>query len=245
MRLIVASLFAAVTALTATACTPVEYDDELATEDTTELSDAKADASGTYTYYKVSPDFRRCASPFCGGYWVERVNRTTTRCGDGVYAERCYVADVDWSKLHTVAQTTATAEDAARAGTLLVRATVGLKDWGGPGKLGQLRPTEAWLGQGPNQPDGVFVKLEEIGTRCAAAPCPTFREQKLNGSGTAALAELGWDASGIDDDRIGDAINQLFVNDLIIAGDRFTVHGPAGSGKARTVTQFYVRAINP
>lgn len=232
-RLVFASLLAATTVA---ACAPME--DELATEDTTELSEAKADSIGTYTYYTVTHDQRRCASPYCGGYWVERVNRTTTNCGDGTFAASCYVADIDWARTGL----RPTGIDAATSsGALLVRATVGLKNWGAPGKLGQLRPSEAWLGQGPGPAEGVFVKLEEIGTRCFAAPCPTFREHKLNGSGTAALAELGWDASGIDDELVGDAINELFEHDLIIAGDRYTVRGPGGTGKARTVTQAYVR----
>ena len=75
-------------------------------------------------------------------------------------------------------------------------------------------------------------------SRCRAS----FRETKLNGSGTAALAELGWDASGASDTKVGNAITELFEHDLIIAGDRYSVHGPGGTGKARSVTQFYVRA---
>jgi hypothetical protein len=241
MRLLLASLLAA-TAFTA--CTPVE--DELATEDTTELSDEKADAIGTYTYYTVRSDFRRCAFPFCGGFWVERLNRTTTKCFDGTYAEACYVADADWTKLGLEADVVDAVNGSARGGTLVVRATIKAKDYGTGSRLGQLRPTEAWIGQGPGEPDGVFVKVEETGVRCFTTPCPFFREHKLNGSGTAALAELGWDAAGLPEDSelIGDAITELFENNLIISGDRYTVRGPGGTGKARSVTQFYVRATD-
>lgn len=234
-RLIFASLLVATAA---TACTSVE--DELATEDTSEISDAKADTTGNYTYYTVTHDQRRCVSPLCGGYWVQRVNRSTTRCGDGTYHDACYVADVDWTKLGVRATTLTKVQGAY---DLVVRATVGQKNWGGTfGKLGQLRPTEAWIGQGLESPDGVFVKLAETGVRCFTTPCPTFRETKLNGTGTALLADLGWDASGATQTKIGNAITELFEHDLIIAGDRYTVHGPGGTGKARSVTQFYVRA---
>lgn len=237
-RLIFASLFAA-TAITA--CSPAE--DELAGEDMTELSDEKADATHTYTYYTVSRDMRRCASPFCGGYWVERVNRTTTKCADGTYAASCYVADADWARLGLEEQALDKVEGSATNKRLVVRATVVQKSWGADlGRLGQLRPTEAWIGQGLNEPDGVFVKIEETGVRCWAAPCPFFKEHKLNGSGTVSLAEVGWDDSGAADDVVGKAIEAIFAHDLIIAGDRYTVRGPAGTGKARTATQFYIRA---
>ena len=235
-------LLACLLAVTATAACTADVD-ELATEDTSELSDEKADATGTYTYYEVTPDHRRCAFPFCGGYWVERVNRTTTRCGDGTYAERCYVAEADWSKLGLSPATVEAVTGAVHQGGLLVRATVGTRTYEA-GKLGLLKPSEAWYGLGPGQPDGVFVKIEHTGVRCWAAPCPFFRERKLNGSGTASLAELGWEASGADDEAIGKGLEGAWEPGLIIAGDRYTVTGPAGRGKARAVTQFYVRAVD-
>lgn len=240
---LLACLLAATATATATGCTS-EFEDELATEDTTELSDEKADAAGTYTYYLVTPDYRRCAFPFCGGYWVERVNRTTTRCGDGTYAAQCYVAEADWSKLGLSPATVEAVTGAVhQGGGLLVRATVGTRSYE-VGRLGLLKPSEAWYALGPDQPDGVFVKIEHTGVRCSAAPCPFFRERKLNGSGTASLAELGWDASGADDDAISKGLDGAIEPGLIIAGDRYTVTGPAGRGKARTVTQFYVRAVD-
>ena len=242
-RLLFASLLVAAAA---TACTsPVE--DELAAEDTTELSDAKADSVGTYTYYTMRRDLRRCAFPGCGGWWVERVNRSTTKCGDGTYAESCYVAEVEWTKLGLAPSVVEAVTEAAANEKVVVRATVGNKNYGPAGKVGNLRPTEAWLGQGPGQPDGVFVKVEETGVRCITTPCSFFREHKLNGSGSAMLAEIGFAESGLDEDdeTIGNAVAEMFDSGLIIAGDRYTVRGPGGTGKARGATQFYVRASNP
>lgn len=227
----------------AAACTDAATEDEFAVENTTEIDESKADLGGTYTYYTVTPDYRRCASPWCGGYWVERVNRSTTKCHDGVFAERCYVAEIDWTKLELADDTIARVRDAIHGPSVVVRGTVAAKSFGPEiGRLGQFRATEAWLGQGPHAPSGPMVKVDEIGTRCIASPCPTFREKKLNDSATASLAELGWEHAGVDDEQIGDAINEIFEHELLLAGDRFTVTGPAGRGKARTVTQFYKRA---
>jgi hypothetical protein len=113
---------------------------------------------------------------------------------------------------------------------------------GSIGRFGEFKPTEAWLGQGPNAPSGPFAIVEETGVRCSSAPCNSFREKKLNSSAAAPLAELGWDEAGVDDAQIGRAITELFVRNVIIAGDRYTVRGPGGSAKARTVTQYYTRA---
>lgn len=242
-------LFAiALVAPLAAACTDsTTTQDEFAVDDVVDVDDSKADVGGgTYTYYTLERDMRRCASPFCGGYWAKRVNASTTKCVDNKYADRCYVASADFARLGlgdaAVDRIQGAASDLGGQ-KLLVRGTIA-KVTLPAGKFGEFRPTEAWIGQGPNGPDGVFAKVEETGVRCITTPCPFFREKKLNSSLTASLAEIGWDASGASEDAIGNAITQIFVNDLIISGDRYTVTGPGGTGKARTATQFYTRVVD-
>ncbi|MEZ4399422.1 MAG: DUF6748 domain-containing protein [Kofleriaceae bacterium] len=226
-----------------TACAEPMVVDEFAAEETAD-GDGKADGTGTYTYYQVTADMNRCAWPRCGGFWVARANRSTTRCFDGTYAERCYVAEMRWSNLGL---TEATVDEINgtihRDGQVLMRGTLGGKTYEGDlGRLGEFKPTEAWIGRGPHAPTGPLAIVEEIGVRCITTPCDTFREKKLNSSATAAIAELGWDAAEVADEDISRAITELFVRDLIVAGDRYTVRGATSSGKARTVTQFYTRA---
>src|SRR6266550_5607002 len=51
------------------------------------------------TFYSVRPDLRRCVSPLCGGYFVKRVNMSSTRCANGRFMNECYVAGIDWNGL--------------------------------------------------------------------------------------------------------------------------------------------------
>ncbi len=224
------------------ACTDVAVDDEFATEETADLDESKADLGGTYTYYEVFGDARRCASPYCGGNFVKRVNHATTRCADGRLAERCYVASTDFARLGL----SEAALDQVRGAVgyvgetrLVMRGTIGKRNWGVVGLQPEFRPSEAWVGQGPNAADGPFAKVEDAGIRCITTPCPSLREKKLNSSATAMLSELGWDASGATEDQITKGVEELFANGIIIAGDRYNVRGAGGTGKARTVTQFY------
>lgn len=225
------------------ACADSEGVDEFATDDSGQADESKTDLGGTYTYYSITRDLRRCAFPMCSGYWVSRVNTSTTRCADGTWAASCYVAEVRWPMLGVNETTLATVQDRLHTGSVLVRGTVVSKSFGPEvGRFGEFKPTEAWVGQGPNAPSGPLAIVEEVGVRCSTTPCNSFREKKLNSSATAPLAELGWDDAGVDDDQIGRAITELFVRNVIIAGDRYTVRGPGGSAKARTVTQYYTRA---
>jgi eight-cysteine-cluster-containing protein len=223
------------------ACTDGAVEDEFATDETGEIDETKADIAGTYTFYTVTPDLRRCASPMCGGYWVSRVNRTDTRCFDGRYAASCYVAEIRWSSLGVNQETVDKINGTIHAASVVMRGSVVGKTFT-TGRLGEFKPSEAWLGQGPNPPAGPFAIVEDTGVRCITSPCNSMREKKLNSSAAAVIAELGWEAAGVSDEMIGTAITELFVHDLIVAGDRYTVHGPGGTAKARTVTQYYTRA---
>lgn len=230
----------------AAACSDSTVEDEFATDETVEV-DGKADiAGGVYTFYTMERDTRRCASPYCGGFWVDRVNASMTRCHDGRNATRCYVAEADFAKLglgEAAMNLVHGSMDGSGSQKLLVRGTIGRVETP-VGVFGQFRPTEAWIGHGPNLPDGPFAMVEDTGVRCITTPCASFREKKLNSSASATLAEIGWDASGATDEQIGDAITQLFVNGAIISGDRYTVTGPGGTAKARTATQFYTRVLD-
>ena len=241
----------ALTAPVLTACTD-QVDDELDVDDATVGDESKADlASGTYTYYFVKPDVRRCAAPYCGGVHYRLANAGTTRCADGKKAEWCYAASEDDSRLGLGEVGMAKVAEAksksafGQGTTLLVRARVGSKDWGkGLGVFAELRPTEAWIAQGPNDATGPIAKIEDSGVRCITFPCPSLRERKLNSSVRADIAELGWDRSGATDEQIGAALGAMHTSGLIVSGDRYTVSGPGGEGKARSVTQFWLRATD-
>ena len=69
-------------------------------EESDEAPAGRGDAVGaTSTYYSVRRDLRRCMAPLCGGCWVKRVNRSTTRCADGGNRGECYVFEIDASGL--------------------------------------------------------------------------------------------------------------------------------------------------
>ncbi len=253
MSLYRALLLGFVSALSLAACADEVTTDELAAEGAGDAAAAdaaeggKADSAGQYTYFLVEPDLRRCASPMCGGFWVDRVNLGTTKCADGSYAQKCYVAELDLTGTGLPEAST----DAIRGqghmlgGQLVLRGTVNKKSFGANGKLGVFKATEAWMPTTDAPADGVFVKLKDAGVRCITTPCPSTHELKLNASAKAVIADVDFSWSGATDDQIAAAVGAEFGDGLIIAGDRYTVHGPGGNGKARTATQMWTKVLGP
>ncbi len=237
-----------------TACASEGELDELAGETTDdEALDGKADAAsapdGVYTYFQLKADVRRCASPYCGGSFLKRLNRTTTVCHNGANQASCYTPELDFSQAGLSIATQATLRDAAYAGALtegvtaIVRgrfAPVGTAKVGR--ELGRFIVTEAWTAQSGAMTDGVFVKVKDNGLRCIAAPCPSMNERALNTSRGANIADVDYAPSGLTDAQIGELSHQMFEpSGLIIAGDRFSFKISGRPGKGRTATNAFVR----
>jgi hypothetical protein len=253
--LIIASLLSSLTTLAACASSTT-IADELAGE--TSADDAvtaagKADAvDGSYTYYAITRDMRRCAAPACGGYFLARVNRTTTTCADGASKASCYTPVLDWTEtdLNQDAQDqlVAAASRAAAGGNGVVGLVRGrflkTNDTVRP-TLGRFVVSEAWVAEGTGVSDGVFARIHDAGVRCIAAPCPSLKERGLNTSRFAMIADVDYTDAGVTDAQLEGLTSALFdPSGIIVAGDRYTVHENGHTAKGRTATQVYQRIAN-
>jgi hypothetical protein len=234
------------------ACAASDSDDELLANSTDDAAlDGKADApSGAYTYYAINADMRKCAFPMCGGFFLSRVNRTTTTCASGATAASCYTPVLDWTEAHLDASLQDKLVGAANkmGGTFaLVRGRFAKKNTTTPQpNLGKFIVTEAWLAEGPNAPDGVFAKVAQNGVRCIAAPCPSLTEKGLNTGNEANIADLDFSPSGLTDRQIEGFVDQYVApQGIIVAGDRYTFKIEGRSGKGRTVTNAFHLLENP
>jgi len=232
-------LIAAAMPLALTACTSSDVIDDLAGEEGDGDAAGKADGGpDTFDYYTIRRDMRRCVAPACGGYWVAKVNKEDTKCAVGGKAAECYVAELDLAALGgNVEGTLAQAE----AGTALLRGSLVKKTY--PlGTFGNFVLEEAWVaGTANGNTDGIFVKVEQTGVRCIAAPCEDKAEYKLNSVRDAMIADLDFEPSGANEDEISKAFESMLGTGLIVVGDRYYTRIDGRSGKSRTVNQFYTR----
>ncbi len=232
------------TSILVPACVESQPADELAGESTLDGEPGKGDAAGLFTYYTLMPDARACsldAGPDCGtGFFVSRVNRSTTQCGRGVPQSQCKVAAIDWAGTAMPASVAQGYEDELRAGKpLLVRGDIVPS---ADDRSLSVAVTEVWVASQPEWVDGVFTLVKDNGVRCITAPCPSLTEQKLNSSLSANITGVDFEASGADPKLVDRAQSAMYSDGVIVVGYR---DYDARGGKVRTANKFFTKAPVP
>jgi hypothetical protein len=246
---------AAISILSLSACASTGVEDELAGETADDAAlDGKADGAvdGAYTYFEIYKDLRKCSSPSCGGFFLHRLNRTSTICANGSSKWSCYVPNLDWTESNLgdtlqAALLDAATRDATASGVIaIVRGRFAPQSYTGYGNLGRFVVTEAWVAENNSVSEGVFTRIHDNGVRCITAPCPSVGEKALNTSRTANVHGLDFSAGGFDDDQISKLSTEMVATPygIIIAGDRYTYRENNQNAKGRTVTAAYRRLVD-
>jgi hypothetical protein len=181
--------------------------------------------------YVVHPDPRECPSPLCGGYWVSLANRSRTRCHDGLFRPRCYVAEAIGARNRLPTSV---------PGDALAKAVLGSESFGGLGELGILSVTDVWTPVEPLKVTGDFFRLRDTGVRCVRPPCFSIRVGRLNAGAHTILVsalDLGPARSGPARRR---AESALASADGLLAGGRITA--TADGGRLFRASQVYLKS---
>lgn len=212
-------------------------------------SAAVGGASSENGYYAIAADVRRCASPSCGGWFLEQLNQATTTCHDGRTAQRCYTPVLDWSSANVPEAQQSELLAAARASTAprgvraVVRGAFAPTNSTTPRpELGRFVVTEAWVADGDGEATGTFVHVQDNRIRCLRAPCPNLTEEVLNLPQTTDIAQVDFAPAGLTVEEAGEYTDAMYGPDgVLVAGDRYTVQVNGSTATGRTATQAYRR----
>lgn len=196
-------------------------------------ADGKADAlSVAGNFFSARRDFRRCAYPMCGGWWVAKVNQNRTTCANGSRAAECYVADLDLTE--------SAVSDVGATNVLfkgrIARQTIRGATWG------KFFASEVWASATTDAPLGYFYRVTDNGIRCITTPCYSLHESKLNSTANREISSLTFELMGLDDAGVAPAYDALGSADGVIAsGLNYWVRDGRRWGIELDATQFYVR----
>ena len=188
-------------------------------------------------YFTVRPDFRRCVSPICGGWFVKAVNLKKMRCPDRSIKKECYVGtDVVNIPGLTPEQLTEL-KQAMSNSNALIQGSISNKL-----SYGVLLINNAWLSASDQKPEGVFVGVSNNGIVCITSPCPSFDGEVLNRNKVKSLASF--DLSGVKAtaEQLNMAQEVVASGDsLPMAGKFIEVTGPGGTAQGIQASQFYLK----
>lgn len=194
---------------------------------------ADVDDSGFYT---ARPDFRKCAFPFCGGYFIRAVNQRFMQCADGSIQRECYIAELIYG--------TGPVEASYSVGNetpLLVRGHQGKKDYGSKVPMGVFYADAAYRSATQVTATQSFYGIENNGILCITTPCFSYDSALLNTERSLSLSEVNLETSGATPRDI-ELAQQLLANGQVLyaAGVNRKYKGFAGTGVAFIAQQFYL-----
>ena len=194
-------------------------------------------------YYIVTHrDFRKCAYPMCGGYFVKAVNKTKTQCADGSLQDECHVLELNAKAIGWSDDDLAKFTGPFSQGYALVRGTLQQQPLNGL-STDTLKLTEGWVGQAQHAPTGGFFGLQGNGLVCITYPCASINERKLNTSSKQAIAGVDLAASGAREDQLAQGNMALYNSGILAAGKNKIITGPAGWGQQFTASEFYLPVV--
>lgn len=218
-----------------------------ATEASEETGTSEDAVTGTSVQYfrVVGRDYRKCAYPMCGGYYVARVNFAQTKCIDGSWQDRCYVSDIDLGKLELPPAQAEKELGEAQAGHVVLKARFAKKQLTSTLSATILQASEGWQAASQSEPTGTFYKVDDSGIVCITSPCPTIHEAKLNSSVSKNVTGLDLSGAGLNDKQIAGVFASLDQGGVIVAGKN-VVHpkaGPAGDGTDLVASAVYQKIV--
>jgi hypothetical protein len=193
--------------------------------------------------YSVKPDYRKCAFPLCGGWYITPVNQYSLALEDSDEAYQhslllpnsIYVATINYKALGLTPDQIAKLEDSLRRGQGLLRGVVKASTT----KYSTLIAQAAWTSPNTNTPVGPYLNVSSSGIVCITTPCPYFKAELINSFFTTNFHELTFEKAGLDEKQESLAWQAVSEAGLVLTGVKFESQGMTGTGTGIAATKVY------
>lgn len=211
----------------------------LAAEPTHGSHDNSSDRRSSSTHFTVTPDYRKCASPMCGGWFVTAVNRKSMKCPDRTTQKQCYVGTNQINIPGLTDDQVNLLRQAMYDSRVLIQGELSSAV-----AYGLFIIDDAWISATTQAPEGKFLSVSDNGIRCITFPCLSYDAEVLNKKLMKTLAV--YDLSNVNATKEQLELAQKAVSSsegLPLAGRFFEVTGPAGNAQGVAATQFYLKLV--
>jgi hypothetical protein len=196
----------------------------------------------TGTTYIVKPDYRKCAFPLCGGWFLTPVNQYSLHLEteDEAYQNAAllpnsiYVSYINYKRLGLTEKKIAELETAIHSEQALLRGTVTNSPISGNiiTRTKTLVANGAWVGANKNTPVGPYLKISSTGIVCITTPCPYFKAALINSNYSSEFHDLSLEKAMLDREQEAQAWQAISTDGLVITGTTYESTGFDETGAA-------------
>lgn len=188
------------------------------------------------TTYTVTPDYRKCAFPMCGGWFLTPVNQyslylqTENEAHESaaLLPNTIYVAYMNYKRLGLDEKQIAELETAMRSQQALLRGNLTINKLSS--RTQTLIVNGAWVGANKNTPVGPYLNITSTGIVCITTPCPYFKANIINSDFSSEIHELSLEKAYLDREQEAHAWQAISTTGLIITGTKYPTTGFDPSG---------------
>lgn len=189
----------------------------------------------TGTTYIVKPDYRKCAFPMCGGWFLTPVNQYSIQLQteDEAYKNAAllpnniYVAYINYKRMGLTEKQIAELNTAIRNEQALLRGTVinsPISDRAST-RSKTLVANGAWVGANKNTPVGPYLKISSTGIVCITTPCPYFKAALINSNYSREIHDLSLEKAMLDREQEAQAWQAISTDGLVMTGITYETTG--------------------
>lgn len=207
------------------------------------------------TTYIAKPDYRKCAFPMCGGWYLTPVNQHSIQLEteDQAYENATllpnsiYVAYINYKRLGLNKKQIAELENAIRTEQVLLRGSVTKSPNTGKIMTGTktLAANGAWISANKNVPVGPYLNITSTGIVCITTPCPYFNAALINSNYNTDIHDLSLEKAALDKEQEAKAWEAISTTGLVITGTTYETTGfdetgaEPGKGTGIAATQVF------
>jgi hypothetical protein len=197
--------------------------------------------------YSVKPDYRKCAFPACGGWYLTPVNQYSLQLetADDAYQNSLiapntiYVAYINYRTLNLTPEQIKELEASLRSGQGLLRGTINSISTTPVIGTKTLVAQAAWTSPTKTDPVGPYLKVSSSGIVCITTPCPYYKAELINTAFTSNFDELVFDKAELDREQTAQAWQAVSSGGLVITGVKYDSKGQVGTGTGISATKVF------
>lgn len=194
----------------------------------------------TGTTYSVKPDYRKCAFPMCGGWFLTPVNQYSVQLQDedeayqsaALLPNSIYVAYINYKQIGLTEKQIDELNNLIHSEQVLLRGKVSHRQNANDVavRASTLQANGAWVSANKNPPVGPYVKVASTGIVCITTPCPYFKANLLNTRFSSEIHDLSFAKAMLDREQEARAWQAVSTDGLVMTATTYPVTGFDPSG---------------